>query len=146
MSVMADSKIHEKSRSEICAVNSDESSALCIGCAELELELKKTQIELKSTEKIVELLRKEIKQMEDIVQRRCSWDKINKCNQEVYEISQCSKCVESEVNHQDALTEIRSLQLINKLLYKEQGMSNVKSEVMVDTGTMVGMGERRFKQ
>jgi hypothetical protein len=29
-----------------------------------------------------------------------------------------------------------------KLLYKEQGMSNVKSEVLVDTGKMVGWGTK----
>jgi hypothetical protein len=55
------------SRPEILTVNSDKSNVTCIGCAELELELKMTQMELKSNEKIVQLLRKEIKQMEDIV-------------------------------------------------------------------------------
>jgi hypothetical protein len=50
--------------------------------------------------------------------------------------SQCSKCVESEVKHQNALLDIRSLQSINKLLYKELGTSVTKSEVMADTETM----------
>jgi hypothetical protein len=134
---MADSRTYEKSRSTPLAVNSEEPSEICIGCAELEVELKKTQIELKSAKKMVELLRKEIKQMEGIDLTRCSRDVINKCNQEVYEISQCSKCVESEVKHQDALLEIRSLQSTNKVLYKELGMSDTKSEVMADTETMV---------
>jgi hypothetical protein len=60
---MADSRTHEKSKSIKSTVNSDEPSVTCISCGELELELKKTQIELESTEKIEELLRKEIKLM-----------------------------------------------------------------------------------
>jgi hypothetical protein len=132
---MADSRTYEKSRSTTLAINSEESSEICIGCAEVELELKKTQIELTAAEKTVELLCKEIKQTEDAL-TQCSRNLINKCNQEVNEISQCSKCVESEVKHQNALLEIRSLQSINKLLYK-LGMSVTKSEVMADTETMV---------
>jgi hypothetical protein len=99
--------------------------------------LKKTQIKLKSTEKIVELLRQEIKQMKDTVLTRCAWDAMNKCNQQDYEISQCFKCVESEVNYQEALLEIRSLQSVNKLLYKELEIMDTKSEVMVDTDTVL---------
>jgi hypothetical protein len=63
VSNMADSSTHEKSKSIISTVNSDEPSVTCISCAELELELRKTHIELESTEKIAELLRKEIKLM-----------------------------------------------------------------------------------
>jgi hypothetical protein len=55
--------------STILAENSNGSSVTCIGCSELELKLrvKMSQMELKSDNKIVELLRKEVKQMEDIV-------------------------------------------------------------------------------
>jgi hypothetical protein len=134
---MADSRTHEKSKSIKSTVNSDEPSVTCTGCAELELELKKTQIELKSTEKIMELLHKEIKQMEDTVPMRCLWDAMNKCNQQDYEISQCFKCVEGEVHYQEALLEIRSLKSIIKLLHKELGITDSKSEVMVDTDTMI---------
>jgi hypothetical protein len=60
----ADGRTYEKSRCATLAVNSGELSAVaCIGCAELELELKRIQIELKSTDEIVKLLREEIKSM-----------------------------------------------------------------------------------
>jgi hypothetical protein len=39
--------------------NGEQSETTCICCAELELELEWTQIELRSTQKIVELLREE---------------------------------------------------------------------------------------
>jgi hypothetical protein len=42
------------------AENGSGTGVTCIGCAELEMELKLTQIELKSANKIVDLLRKEI--------------------------------------------------------------------------------------
>jgi hypothetical protein len=45
----------------VLVANIDESSEItCICCAELELELEKTRIELRSTQKIVELLREEM--------------------------------------------------------------------------------------
>jgi proline dehydrogenase len=71
---IADGRTYENSRSATLAVNSDElSTVTCIGCAELELELKRTQTELKSTDKIVKLLREEIKLMaEDNVCRALS--------------------------------------------------------------------------
>jgi hypothetical protein len=41
--------------------NNEVTKVTCISCAELELELKGTQLELKATEYIVELLRNELK-------------------------------------------------------------------------------------
>jgi hypothetical protein len=42
------------------ATNNKLSEITCIGCAELELELTRTHIELRSTIKIIELLREEM--------------------------------------------------------------------------------------
>jgi hypothetical protein len=53
-----------------------------------------------------------------------------KWKQEVYGISQYSKCTEREMNLQEALSELSSLQLINKLLCNELGVAATKSEVM----------------
>lgn len=64
---MADGHTHEMSSSTILAENIKGSSVTCISCSELELELKITQMELKSAKKLMELLCKEVKQMEDIV-------------------------------------------------------------------------------
>lgn len=44
------------------------------------------------------------------------------------------------MNHQESLVEIRSLQLINKLLYNELGVGDTKSEVMVDAENMAVKG------
>jgi hypothetical protein len=58
---MADRKDGCCNSTTILVANTGKSSEiLCISCAELELELKKTQIELRSTEKIVELLQDEL--------------------------------------------------------------------------------------
>ena len=58
---MAERVVGGSSSSSISANNNCESSEkACISCAELELELVKTQMELRSTQKIVDLLREEI--------------------------------------------------------------------------------------
>jgi hypothetical protein len=74
--------------------------------------------------------------MADNVLTQRSWAEINKCNQKVYEISHCSKSVEREENLQEALLEIKWLQLINKRLCKELGLIDSKSEVMANTAIM----------
>jgi glutaredoxin-related protein len=50
----------ERSGSKILATNGEQSSVTCIDCANFELELKRTQLKLKSVEKIVVLLREEL--------------------------------------------------------------------------------------
>jgi hypothetical protein len=52
--------VNEKTGSKILAINCDKSSVTSIDCAEFELELKRTQLELKSAEEIVDLLREKL--------------------------------------------------------------------------------------
>jgi hypothetical protein len=55
---------------------------------------------------------------------------LNEHKQEVYEPHECPKCLELGNNPQDALSELSSLQLINKLLSKELKEATAKLEVM----------------
>jgi hypothetical protein len=71
--------------------------------------------------------------MEDVADRvdaQYSRAICRKWKQEVYGTSQCSKCTEREMNLQEALSELSSLQLINKPLCKRLEVITAKSEVM----------------
>jgi hypothetical protein len=58
---MADRKLDSINSATVLVANNGELSEItCICCAELELELERTRTELRSTQKIVKLLREEI--------------------------------------------------------------------------------------
>jgi hypothetical protein len=59
--IMADHKLDSINSATVLVANNGEPCKItCICCAELELELERTRIELRSTQKIVKLLREEI--------------------------------------------------------------------------------------
>jgi hypothetical protein len=62
---------------------------------------------------------------------------LNPNTQVIYNLYDCSKCLELENNLQHVLSELSSLQLINKLLLKELEETTIKFEAMSD-GTVKG--------
>jgi hypothetical protein len=81
--------------------------------------------------------------MKDGVSIQCVWSELNEHKQEIYDPQVCLKCLELGINLQDALSELSSLQLINKLLSKELKETTVKLEVM--SGVSVKMNSEDVK-
>jgi hypothetical protein len=98
---------------------------ICIGYAELELELERTQIELKSIEKIVELLCDEIKsmamtrKMAEVTDNTSVYH--NKIQKEGLKCSEGDsvQCSELEMNLKNTLEEIKSSKLTTQRLKQE---------------------------
>jgi hypothetical protein len=68
--------------------------------------------------------------MADSVLKWYTRPKLNECRQDAYDPHECSKCLELGNNLQLALSELGSLQLINKLLFKEFEETTAKLEVI----------------
>jgi hypothetical protein len=111
---MVDTKMNHANSAPVIVNNSEKSSdILCISCAELDLELEETRIELRATQqfnkaKLTEAMRDEFGQV----------------------IYNCSMCLEFGNKLQHTLSELKSLQLVNKLLFKELEEISAKFEVM----------------
>jgi hypothetical protein len=91
---MADSGVlQEASESVKLEVNSAVSKETCFFCAELELELKQTQLELKSYENSVKLFCNDIKTSEenDLIHHGRGCESIGNFD---HEPKQCFKCVD----------------------------------------------------
>jgi hypothetical protein len=150
---MADGWIDEMSSSSILAENSNGTSVTCIGCAELEIELKMTQIELKYANKIVDLLRKEIREIAfkmapsekqsgvlknvkvmdshssvakdaKINRENCSMDRINVDKMELMNLQDDIKELSSSLQTVSALTK-EVIQQKNKMLVKMASITEV---------------------
>ncbi|MDR2457634.1 MAG: hypothetical protein LBD41_04050 [Clostridiales Family XIII bacterium] len=121
--------LQEVSESVKSKVNSVALKETCFYCAELELELKQTQLELKSYENTVNLLCNDIKTREENDLTHYARGCKNKCNNFDHKPKQCLKCMDLSKKYQEAQLEIRSLQFINKLLYKELNLINTKYRV-----------------
>jgi hypothetical protein len=84
--------------------------------------------------------------MADGVSVRYVRPELNKHKQEIYDPQKCLKCLELGINLQDALSELSSLQLINKLLSKELKEATAKLEVMSSVSVKMNSGNVKFDE
>jgi hypothetical protein len=72
------------------------------------------------------------------------WSDFYVGNQDIYDPFPCYNCTELKNRLHSALTEIRSLQEINRLLFKELEAATTKSEVMAGAVTKLKADESQY--
>jgi hypothetical protein len=115
--------------------NSEPSVVACICCAELELELEKTRIELRSTQKIVELLREEmssaaleVRHISSVVDEDCiSVETTTDCLHENAKVLCCAKVKNTS---QSVKTILETLVETVKVLKEDQDYLSVRLDNM----------------
>jgi hypothetical protein len=124
---MADIKANmsEKCGSKILAIDCDKSIVTCIDCAEFELELKRTQLELKSAEEIVDLLRKKLVGKATIaaavgVELTTTTNTENIKSAQVNVNSLCQCCAKVKNDLQKVKTDLKTLVETVKILKEDQ--------------------------